>query len=130
MTLEHESEEQDDNLDSHDQVRLSAEPRGERQMAQQAQGGSSYANIKVIGIGGGGSNAVNRMIEEKLGGVDFVVVNTDQQALDQEAEHPGRVGRIVGGPPVEGAAPCGTTAAGTLDPLSSYPRAGLRVAVC
>jgi cell division protein FtsZ len=85
MIPEHESAEQDDNLDSHDQVRLSAKPRGERQMAQQqqVQGGSSYANIKVIGIGGGGSNAVNRMIQEKLGGVDFVVVNTDQQALDQ-----------------------------------------------
>jgi cell division protein FtsZ len=81
--MEHEPAAQDDNLDSHDQVRPSAQPRGERQMAQQAQNASSYANIKVIGIGGGGGNAVNRMIQEKLGGVDFVVVNTDQQALDQ-----------------------------------------------
>jgi cell division protein FtsZ len=37
--------------------------------------------IKVIGIGGGGSNAVNRMIEAGLGGVDFYVMNTDAQAL-------------------------------------------------
>lgn len=37
--------------------------------------------IKVIGVGGGGSNAVNRMISEGLHGVDFIAVNTDQQAL-------------------------------------------------
>ncbi len=43
---------------------------------------SSYADIKVIGIGGGGSNAVNRMIEEGLAGIHFVSVNTDAQALD------------------------------------------------
>lgn len=41
----------------------------------------NFANIKVLGVGGGGSNAVNRMIEEGMGGVDFVVVNTDAQAL-------------------------------------------------
>ena len=39
------------------------------------------ARIKVIGVGGGGSSAVNRMIEAKMQGVDFVVVNTDAQAL-------------------------------------------------
>jgi cell division protein FtsZ len=39
------------------------------------------ATIKVIGVGGGGSNAVKRMIEESLTGVDFYVVNTDLQAL-------------------------------------------------
>ena len=37
--------------------------------------------IRVVGIGGGGNNAVNRMITENLQGVDFVAVNTDQQAL-------------------------------------------------
>ena len=41
----------------------------------------SYARIKVVGIGGGGSNAVNRMIEEGLAGIEFVAVNTDAQAL-------------------------------------------------
>ena len=35
------------------------------------------ARIKVVGIGGGGSNAVNRMIRSKLRGVEFIAVNTD-----------------------------------------------------
>nr|WP_268236339.1 cell division protein FtsZ [Pullulanibacillus pueri] len=39
------------------------------------------AQIKVIGVGGGGSNAVNRMIESGVQGVDFICVNTDAQAL-------------------------------------------------
>lgn len=42
----------------------------------------SYAKIKVVGVGGGGSNAVDRMIEEGLEGVDFIAINTDAQALD------------------------------------------------
>ncbi|HKJ38941.1 MAG TPA: cell division protein FtsZ [Anaerolineales bacterium] len=41
----------------------------------------AFARIKVIGVGGGGSNAVNRMIDEGIQGVDFVVANTDAQAL-------------------------------------------------
>lgn len=41
------------------------------------------ATIKVVGVGGGGSNAVNRMIEAGLGGVDFLVANTDVQAMKQ-----------------------------------------------
>lgn len=40
------------------------------------------ANIKVIGVGGGGNNAVNRMIEHGVQGVDFIAVNTDAQALN------------------------------------------------
>ena len=43
--------------------------------------GAQSARMKVIGVGGGGGNAVNRMIEEQLRGVDFVSVNTDSQAL-------------------------------------------------
>ena len=39
------------------------------------------ARIKVIGVGGGGNSAVNRMIDSKLQGVEFVVINTDAQAL-------------------------------------------------
>ncbi|WP_275936359.1 cell division protein FtsZ, partial [Oenococcus oeni] len=39
------------------------------------------ANIKVIGVGGGGSNAIDRMIEEGIEGVQFIVANTDMQAL-------------------------------------------------
>jgi cell division protein FtsZ len=41
----------------------------------------SFARIMVIGVGGGGSNAVNRMIEEGLAGIEFLAVNTDAQAL-------------------------------------------------
>ena len=41
----------------------------------------SFARIKVVGIGGGGCNAVNRMINEGLTGIEFVAVNTDAQAL-------------------------------------------------
>jgi cell division protein FtsZ len=41
----------------------------------------TYARIKVIGVGGGGSNAVNRMIDEGIQGVEFIVANTDAQAL-------------------------------------------------
>ena len=40
------------------------------------------AKIKVIGVGGGGNNAVNRMIEQGLQGVDFIVANTDLQVLN------------------------------------------------
>ena len=43
--------------------------------------GESSAMIKVVGVGGGGGNAVNRMVNEGLGGVDFIAVNTDNQAL-------------------------------------------------
>ena len=39
------------------------------------------ANIKVIGVGGGGSNAVSRMFRERLPGIQYMVVNTDTQAL-------------------------------------------------
>jgi cell division protein FtsZ len=42
----------------------------------------SFARIKVVGVGGGGCNAVDRMIDEGLQGVDFVAVNTDAQALN------------------------------------------------
>ncbi len=41
----------------------------------------TFAKIKVIGVGGGGCAAVNRMIEEKIKGVEFVAINTDAQAL-------------------------------------------------
>lgn len=46
------------------------------------------ANIKVVGVGGGGSNAVSTMIEDGLNGVEFVVANTDIQALNSsKAQH-------------------------------------------
>src|SRR3990172_8837003 len=53
--------------------------RGGREMYPVPQM-ESFARIKVIGIGGGGSNAVNRMIEEGMAGIEFVAVNTEAQA--------------------------------------------------
>jgi len=51
------------------------------------------ANIKVIGVGGGGNNAVNRMIEHGVQGVDFIAVNTDAQALNlSKAEYRLQIG--------------------------------------
>ena len=44
-------------------------------------GTNQLAQIKVIGVGGGGSNAVNRMIDFGVKGVEFITVNTDAQAL-------------------------------------------------
>ncbi len=53
----------------------------------------NFALIKVIGIGGGGSNAVNRMIRAEMMGVEFISVNTDAQALLQsDAPHKIRIG--------------------------------------
>ncbi|HEX6091184.1 MAG TPA: cell division protein FtsZ [Gemmatimonadales bacterium] len=45
------------------------------------ESGAQNAQMKVVGVGGGGGNAVNRMIEEGLQGVEFISVNTDSQAL-------------------------------------------------
>ena len=42
----------------------------------------SGVSIKVIGVGGGGNNAVNRMISTNIRGVEFVAINTDSQVLD------------------------------------------------
>ena len=41
----------------------------------------SGVDIRVIGVGGGGNNAVNRMISSNIKGVEFIAVNTDRQAL-------------------------------------------------
>ncbi len=43
---------------------------------------NSFASIKVIGVGGAGTNAVNRMVDAQLKGVDFIAINTDKQALN------------------------------------------------
>ena len=52
-----------------------------RQMVDRMPRAEGSALIRVVGVGGGGNNAVNRMIEENIAGVEFVAVNTDQQAL-------------------------------------------------
>ena len=50
-------------------------------MFEQDFEGASFAQIKVIGVGGAGCNAVNRMVQYGLQGVEFIAVNTDKQAL-------------------------------------------------
>ena len=44
---------------------------------------NTFASIKVVGCGGGGNNAVNRMVDAGLRGVEFISINTDRQALGQ-----------------------------------------------
>src|SRR6266550_1322314 len=70
----------------------------------------NFALIRVIGVGGGGSNAVNRMIRAEMMGVEFIALNTDAQALLQsDAPHKLRIGdkitRGLGGGTGSGAAP-------------------------
>src|SRR5215472_5127062 len=50
-------------------------------MSTKDAGGNYLAVIKVVGVGGGGTNAVNRMVDAGLSGVEFIAVNTDAQAL-------------------------------------------------
>ena len=50
-------------------------------MSMREQSGNYLAVIKVVGVGGGGTNAVNRMVDAGLSGVEFIAVNTDAQAL-------------------------------------------------
>ena len=53
----------------------------------------NITNIKVIGVGGGGGNAVNRMVQGGMQGVEFIVMNTDQQALmNNKATHKVQLG--------------------------------------
>src|SRR6266436_4527611 len=59
--------------------------KGSRLRLQIDEEPNACAKIKVIGIGGGGSNAVNRMVRAGLDGVEFIVANTDVQALQMNA---------------------------------------------
>lgn len=57
---------------------------------------ASVANIKVVGVGGGGGNAVNRMVSAGLSGVEFISINTDAQALElSQAEQRIQIGQKV-----------------------------------
>jgi len=67
----------DDTNDTSRITRLSASQRDSDPMSNS----QASANIKVVGVGGGGSNAIDRMIESKVTGVEFITVNTDTQAL-------------------------------------------------
>ena len=65
-------------------------------MIFQFENAHENAKMKVIGVGGGGSNAVNRMIDEDLDGVEFICVNTDAQALKQaKAAHKVQIGKLL-----------------------------------
>ena len=56
-------------------------------------GAENFAVIRVVGVGGGGSNAVDRMVADGVGGVDFITINTDSQALmNSRAETRIRIG--------------------------------------
>src|ERR1700726_992125 len=61
--------------------------REEKRMADLDRTLEGNARIRVVGIGGGGSNAVNRMIRSNLKGVEFIAVNTDHQALTGSSAH-------------------------------------------
>ena len=58
------------------------------------------AVIKVIGVGGGGGNAVNHMIKNNIEGVEFICANTDAQALAQWMERLGMVPESANNPEV------------------------------
>jgi cell division protein FtsZ len=60
----------EDKLDRHEEVKFTFE-----------EDARPTARIKVVGVGGGGCNAVNRMIEAAVEGVEFAAINTDEQAL-------------------------------------------------
>ena len=67
----------DDTNDTSRITRLSASQRD----SDPTSNSQASANIKVVGVGGGGSNAIDRMIESNVTGVEFITVNTDTQAL-------------------------------------------------
>lgn len=67
---------------------------GRRRLIQPSR--SFPAVIRVVGVGGAGTNAVNRMLEAGLEGVEFIAINTDAQALQMcEADHKLRIGRDI-----------------------------------
>jgi cell division protein FtsZ len=57
------------------------------QWSSPAGGPAPHPQLRVIGVGGGGVNAVNRMIEAEVGGVEFIALNTDAQSLQQSDAH-------------------------------------------
>jgi cell division protein FtsZ len=66
-------------------LNLTTERSDSLRILLEEEGRRTGARIKVIGVGGGGGNAVNRMVTSGVTGVEFIVANTDQQALSQSA---------------------------------------------
>src|SRR4051794_41504727 len=72
---------------------MMAPPEPQRPHAAEYQWESAGADIarqpqlRVVGVGGGGVNAVNRMIEAEVPGVEFIALNTDAQSLNQSSAH-------------------------------------------
>jgi cell division protein FtsZ len=65
-------------------------------LVQEAPSAKGFTEIKVVGVGGGGNNTVNRMIEADVRGIDFIAVNSDAQALNHSlSEHRLQIGRRV-----------------------------------
>jgi cell division protein FtsZ len=60
---------------------------GDYQWSAPREERNGLPQLRVVGVGGGGVNAVNRMIEAEVGGVEFIALNTDAQSLQQSAAH-------------------------------------------
>ena len=82
----------------------------------------SGVNIKVIGVGGGGNNAVNRMISTNIRGVQFVAINTDKQALRRSSA----TNQLVIGEKITN----GFGAGSTLPSARGLPKSRLRISRC
>jgi cell division protein FtsZ len=66
-------------------AQTSLQPAGKLRLLLDEPAARLGARIKVVGVGGGGSNAVNRMVRASLGDVEFIIANTDAQALGEGA---------------------------------------------
>jgi cell division protein FtsZ len=65
-------------------------------LVQEAPSAKGFTEIKVVGVGGGGNNTVNRMIEADVRGIDFIAVNSDSQALTNSlSTHRLQIGRRI-----------------------------------
>ena len=71
-------------------VDLPSEEFGSAPPVPKASGSPYLAVIRVVGVGGGGCNAVNRMVDAGIGGVEFIAVNTDLQQM-QMSERPSQI---------------------------------------
>src|SRR5207244_2831345 len=65
-----------------------------RMLEHETPEAKGFTEIKVVGVGGGGNNTVNRMIEADVHGIDFVALNSDSQALNHSlSDHRLQIGR-------------------------------------